>query len=208
MFCIIFCRWLDLNCGPLLSATSAAGLPTEPQPLLMFHCMHLSLPVLYFNVSLYLCPLRTTTSFLQLSYLIVPLALFVSQYFFSFCSFHPPPFCPHPTKWGIFSFSVPRSFRAAAIYLPGYSRLLPTYTNIHIDASHCFLSSLAHILQTRQSDQMARLFVNIRPFSTVKISPILTKKGSNFCPTLFKPKTFKILPKWRNFAKSGHTDTR
>ena len=57
MFCIIFCRWLDLNCGPLLYATSAAGLPTEPQPLLMFHCMHLSLPVLYFNVSLYLCPL-------------------------------------------------------------------------------------------------------------------------------------------------------
>ena len=134
MFCIIFCRWLDLNCGPLLSATSAAGLPTEPQPLLMFHCMHLSLPVLYFNVSLYLCPLRTTTSFLQLSYLIVPLALFVSQYFFFFLFLPPAPFLPSSNKVRHFLFLC-SSFVPCCCNLS--SRLFKAFTYIHKHTHRC-----------------------------------------------------------------------
>ena len=31
MFNVIFCQWLDLNCGPL--ELEATALPTEPQPL-------------------------------------------------------------------------------------------------------------------------------------------------------------------------------
>ena len=60
-------------------------------------------------------------------------------------------------------------------------------------------------------DQTFRLFFSIRPFATMQISPIMSqifqsrlsilpnrKKLSKICQIL--------LPKWRNFAKSGHTD--
>ena len=51
---------------------------------------------------------------------------------------------------------------------------------------------------------------NFWPFATKKITSIksnLPKQFQNFCPTIKEmPKTFKMLPRRRNFAKSGHTD--
>ena len=68
----------------------------------------------------------------------------------------------------------------------------------------------------KQCDQMVRLFFNIWPFATMKISPIMSQICQSKLSILpnkkvtFKnlPKTCKLLPKWRNFAKSGHTGGR
>ena len=68
-----------------------------------------------------------------------------------------------------------------------------------------------------QCDQMARLFkkylaicnylFNLTLMYSITFLPQI---WSNFYQILNKPskmsKTFKMLPKWRNFAKSGHTD--
>ena len=60
---------------------------------------------------------------------------------------------------------------------------------------------------------MARLFFNISPFTANTICQI----ADQICQSRFKsmpntnenikilPKSFKVLPKWRTFAKSGHT---
>ena len=63
-----------------------------------------------------------------------------------------------------------------------------------------------------QCDQMAWLFFNISWFTTGKSCPKhnnFAKVGSKFCQKLNKPSTIwqidKILPKWRNFVKSGYT---
>ena len=65
----------------------------------------------------------------------------------------------------------------------------------------------------KQYDQMDRKLFNIRPFTSRNIFTTAYK----ICQTLPKifpyiknslkqlPKTLKILPKWRNLAKSGHT---
>ena len=55
-----------------------------------------------------------------------------------------------------------------------------------------------------QCDQMVRLFFIFLPFPAMKISPIKPL----ICKSMFSilPKTWKLLPKWQNFAKSGHTD--
>ena len=62
-------------------------------------------------------------------------------------------------------------------------------------------------------DQMVRLFFIICPYATMKISQIM----SQICQSRFQhfakletnsqifAKYFKLLPKWQNFAKSGHT---
>ena len=64
-----------------------------------------------------------------------------------------------------------------------------------------------------QCYQMVRLFFNIWPFATMYISP----KTSHICKSRLSilpkkklavknsPKTCKLLPKCRNFPKSGHT---
>ena len=41
----------------------------------------------------------------------------------------------------------------------------------------------------------------------MKIGPkaFSAKIGSKLCPSKKMPNTFKILPNWQNFAKSGHT---
>ena len=65
----------------------------------------------------------------------------------------------------------------------------------------------------KQCDQMARLFFNIWPFTTMKFCPKAYKKSKSGFTTLPNIKyTFQMLPKiskfllnWRNFAKSGHT---
>ena len=64
-----------------------------------------------------------------------------------------------------------------------------------------------------QCDQMVRLFFSIWPFATMKISPIRSQIcQSRLSILLYKkykvknwPNTCKLLPKWQNFAKSGHT---
>ena len=66
-----------------------------------------------------------------------------------------------------------------------------------------------------QCDQMARLFFNIWPFTWTEICPMGYKicqssskilPNSKYPPPKKKsPNTVKILPNWRNFAKSGHT---
>ena len=61
---------------------------------------------------------------------------------------------------------------------------------------------------------MVRLFVNIWPFVANEISPIMSQidpSRLNILPnnkyTVKKlPETCKLWPKWRNFAKSGHTE--
>ena len=67
-----------------------------------------------------------------------------------------------------------------------------------------------------QSDQMVRIFYNIWPLAIMIISPIM----SHICQSRLSilpnrkqtvknlPRTCKLLPKWRNFAKSGHTGCR
>ena len=60
---------------------------------------------------------------------------------------------------------------------------------------------------------MVILFFKIWPFATMKISPImpqicqsrLTVLPSKILSIKNLPKTRKLLPKWQNFAKSGHT---
>ena len=60
---------------------------------------------------------------------------------------------------------------------------------------------------------MVRLFYNIWPFATIKISPIMAQFCQNRLSILANrkytvknlPRTSKLLPKWQNFAKSGHT---
>ena len=62
-------------------------------------------------------------------------------------------------------------------------------------------------------DQMVRLFFNIWPFATMKISPIMSQicqsqlsiLPNNKWTVKTLSKTGKLLPKWRNFARSGHT---
>ena len=64
-----------------------------------------------------------------------------------------------------------------------------------------------------QCDQMGRLFFHFRPFTSLRICPMTYKicqSGSQRMPntsyTVKKlPISCKILPKWWNFAKSGHT---
>ena len=63
-----------------------------------------------------------------------------------------------------------------------------------------------------QCDQMARYLFNIWPDTTMKIFPrhkIFSKLGSIFYQILNKPtktaKVFKILTKWLDFNKFGHT---
>ena len=63
----------------------------------------------------------------------------------------------------------------------------------------------------QQCDQMVRLVFNICPFATRKFSPIMSQVCSAFLPMyeINLPnfaKDIYFLPKWRNFAKSGHTD--
>ena len=61
---------------------------------------------------------------------------------------------------------------------------------------------------------MARLFFNIGPLTSTKnclmANKICQSRSKNFAELQINPqklpKTLKILPKWRNFAKSGHTD--
>ena len=51
-------------------------------------------------------------------------------------------------------------------------------------------SRFRYVENLKQRDQMARFFVNIRPFTTMKFAQwhqMLTKSGSNICPTLNKP---------------------
>ena len=70
------------------------------------------------------------------------------------------------------------------------------------------------LLHTKQCDQMAWLCFNIWTFTTMKICPIalkMCKTRFNFFKLLNQhqkrlSKTFKILPKWRNFTKSGRTE--
>ena len=52
------------------------------------------------------------------------------------------------------------------------------------------------IVPNIKCDPMVRIFLTIWPFATLKISPTVSK---------ISPKTCKLLPEWRNFAKSGHT---
>ena len=67
-----------------------------------------------------------------------------------------------------------------------------------------------------QCDQMAFIVFIIGTLTTMKNCPIVYKiyqSLEQFLPntkqTLIKlPKTVKFLPKWQNFAKSGHTDVR
>ena len=71
------------------------------------------------------------------------------------------------------------------------------------------LSKWSSLLVCLQCDQMALLFFNIGPFKKWKFAQKhinLPKLASNFA---FRncPKTCRILPNWRNFAKSGHTGT-
>ena len=63
-----------------------------------------------------------------------------------------------------------------------------------------------------QCGQMVRLFVNIWSLATMKMRPIMSQicqskhsilRNKKYIKNL--PKTCEILPKWRNFAKSGHT---
>ena len=64
-----------------------------------------------------------------------------------------------------------------------------------------------------QCDQIVRFFFNIWPYATIKICPMVKqirqsrlKILPNKKLTVKKlPKTCKILPKWLNFAKSGHS---
>ena len=61
-----------------------------------------------------------------------------------------------------------------------------------------------------QCDQMVRSFFNIWPLATTKISPIMSQimrqKAQHFAKSVKNlPKICKLLPKWLNFAKSGHT---
>ena len=58
-------------------------------------------------------------------------------------------------------------------------------------------------VSSKQCDQTARLFFNIRPFKWTNICPRLWQSSKLTSKNL--PKTSKILPKWQNFAKSGHT---
>ena len=66
MFCVKFCQWLDLNCGP--SVSEAVALPTEPQPSIFTYRIvpsYLYLLVFLFNlhVSLFISPsLRPSVS--------------------------------------------------------------------------------------------------------------------------------------------------
>ena len=62
---------------------------------------------------------------------------------------------------------------------------------------------------------MAKLLFNLLPFETMKICPTaykIIKAGTNVCQMLKNytkncPKTYKIMSKWQNFDKSGHTDS-
>ena len=60
-----------------------------------------------------------------------------------------------------------------------------------------------------QCDQMARLFFNIWPFSTMKFSPVVYYFGQSRIKdisTAKRPSTpAKRFPKWQNFVQSGHT---
>ena len=68
----------------------------------------------------------------------------------------------------------------------------------------------------RQCDQMVKLFFDIWPLATMKISqtkfqicqsrPFILPNKKYSVGKL--PKTCKVLPNWRNFAKSGHTPLR
>ena len=61
-----------------------------------------------------------------------------------------------------------------------------------------------------QCDQMTRLFLlNIWPFAAIDIWSSAQLFGRNTWYEKFRrkmPKTVLIVPKWRNFVKSGHTD--
>ena len=70
------------------------------------------------------------------------------------------------------------------------------------------------LFRLEQCDQIARLLFNVWPFTSMKTcpmackfcqsrSPIFSQIGNK--PTKKLPKTLKTLPKWQNFAESGHT---
>ena len=68
---------------------------------------------------------------------------------------------------------------------------------------------------TEHCDQMVGLFFIIWPFATMKISPIMSQicqSGLSILPNTKKTFknlqiTCKLLQKWRNYSKSGHTGT-
>ena len=69
---------------------------------------------------------------------------------------------------------------------------------------------IGKVCESRVLPSVARLSFNIWPFGTLKISPTVSQicqSTTNDKYTVkFLPKTCKLLPKWWNFAKFGHTD--
>ena len=94
--------------------------------------------------------------------------------------------------------------RTSGSYLPTY---LPTFAVRDVDLHLHFNED--------QCGQMVRLFFNIWPLATMKMRPIMSQicqskhsilRNKKYIKNL--PKTCEILPKWRNCAKSGHTELK
>ena len=97
----------------------------------------------------------------------------------------------------------------------GHTVHIPKVHKIIYSVSYGCVSRLGnsfHIWVT-QCDQMAFKVFIICPFTTMRNCPIVDKiyrSQYQYLPnieyTLKKlPKTFQLMPKWRNFAKFGHT---
>ena len=74
---------------------------------------------------------------------------------------------------------------------------------------------IGKVCESRMLPSVARLSFNIWPFGTLKISPTVSQICQSTRLSIlpndkytvnFLPKTCKLLPKWWNFAKFGHTD--
>ena len=88
-----------------------------------------------------------------------------------------------------------------------YIKSILTFLFSRSDANKLFNILLSSSLVARpQCDRMVRLFFNILPFVAKKISQICQSILSNLPNTRkLLQSTRKLLLKWRNFAKSGHT---
>ena len=109
------------------------------------------------------------------------------------------------TKWGEW----------VGLFAPRRDRVYECYSAYERDRE-CMSSSFPHMRERAPwlaVWQTIRKFFNIWPFAAVKIVPILSQICQSKLSILpnkkqtFKilPKTCNPLPKWRNFAKSGHT---
>ena len=126
--------------------------------------------------------------------------------------------CPFFSKLIIYFLisSPPPSLPSTSSSSSSFKKIHSIYINFAA-AIHEFELFLLYFAPGRppgQCVQMAKLYFNILPFSTMKMCPIAYKIGQSKLKTLANtnwtlskwPKCFNVVVKWTNFTKASHTD--